>query len=133
MTAQHTPRHAPASRQMGLFEPYRDAIALSYQEWRAKNPQVYAALCEVAREIAADEDRFGMKAVAEIARYKYRHLKGDQSYAVNNSYLSLAARDMEREGVVRPGFFEKRALMAERLERATTGRTATPQAGRRPS
>ncbi len=107
-----------SGRQLGLFgRPFNDHLEVAYQNWRATRPDIYAAFVQVTREIVAEGiGRYGIKAIGEVVRYRIRVQRRDQSFAVNNNYLSRLARDLETDGIVHPGFFEYRTLLSERLQ-----------------
>jgi hypothetical protein len=88
-----------------------------YAAWRKtpESEEVFAQMHRMARQTAGRGVRFGVKAFAEIMRWECM-LRGERTekVKVNNSYVSLIARELGRLDPSLTPFFETRKLAHER-------------------
>jgi hypothetical protein len=102
-----------AQRELGFEEhDAEDNLDLRWRRFLNENPAAIDALVEIAREIkAAGHDRVSMKLVFEVARFRFliRQAPGE-TFALNNSYTSRAARHIAKKHPDLAGLFEMRVL-----------------------
>jgi hypothetical protein len=88
-----------------------------YEAWRKtpESEEVFTQMHRMARQTAGRGVRFGVKAFAEIMRWE-RMLRGERTekVKVNNSYVSLLARELVSLDPSLKPFFAMRKLAAER-------------------
>lgn len=93
--------------QMSLLKPTPYQLAVA---WRDANPEGYRIFAELALEHVDAGQRFGMKYLGEIVRYRMRMGRMDADFKVNNNLLApigrLLAEDFPR---IEP-FMETRAV-----------------------
>lgn len=86
-----------------------------YRAWREVNGHVVAEFERRAgRLILAGRTRIGMKMLAESIRYETSLRSVSDPWRVNNSYVSLIARELIREHPAWSTHIETRALASER-------------------
>lgn len=97
-------------------EPHRaqrQTIAERFEAWHKQHPEVYARLVSLAREAKRmGMDRYGIKALWEVARWSLFVDKGGEEYALNNNHTALMARLIMRQESDLDGFFETRQRRA---------------------
>jgi len=80
-----------------------------FQQFHAKNPQVYRALKSMALQLYAQgHRRYGMKAMFEILRWQSRLSTVGEPYKLNNIFTAYYARLLMDEVPELAGFFEVR-------------------------
>ena len=84
-----------------------------FRAFHEANPQVYEALCILARQLKArGRRRYSIKGLFEELRHRYR-LQTDRmgsDYKIDNSFSSRYARAMMEQEPDLDGFFETRQL-----------------------
>lgn len=91
----------------------RDSIDMNFRKFHGKHPDVYDAVCHLARQAKrAGRDQIGIGMLWEVLRWQTFIAAGDERepYKLNNNYRSRYARlvmDMEDD---LGGFFETRQL-----------------------
>ena len=97
-----TPVHARGASLDERFRAFHEA-----------NPQVYDALCVLARQLKArGHRRYSIKGLFEVLRHRYAlqtNRLGDD-YKINNSYSSRYARALMEQEPDLDNFFETRQL-----------------------
>ena len=88
-----------------------------YEAWREtpESVEIFREIHRKARRAAGMGVRFGIKFFAEMVRWE-RAERGERTekYRVNNSYVSLIARELARVDPSLTPFFETRKLASER-------------------
>lgn len=88
-------------------------IGERFAAFHAAHPEVYAEMRRLALDaVRAGRKRLGAKALAERVRWEFGVAKGDEEFAINNSYVALYARLLEEQEPALVGVFETRARKA---------------------
>lgn len=90
----------------------RETIEERFAAFHQANPNVYAALCRLARHaVGRGRKRVGMKMIFEVARWEvFLATTDDSAFKLNNNYTSRYARlIMNQEADLRE-VFETREL-----------------------
>jgi hypothetical protein len=95
----------------------KESLQERYQRWRQKpeSDEVFMEILRHARDATKKGGRFGVKFFAELVRHE-KMLRGERTerFKVNNSYVSLLARELlDRDPSLAP-FFSIRKLATER-------------------
>lgn len=109
--------------QLSLFaarpmtEPdYTDCatIAERFERFHERNPQVYAALRQMALELRRRGHRqYGIKALFEVLRFNSAMQTHGDTFKLNNNYTALYARLLMDQEPELDGFFELRRRTAD--------------------
>jgi hypothetical protein len=110
--------------QLSLFDPrppveepdYTDCqtIAERFEAFHARNPQVYAALRDMALELHARGHRqYGIKALYEVLRFNAAMQTHGDTFKLNNDFTALYARLLMEQEPKLKGFFEIRQRSAD--------------------
>ena len=100
-----------------LTEPdYSPELTLDerYALWIAANPHVIDAFEALAAQWLARRPRIGVKALAEVIRWRSGIETTGDVWRVNNSYVSRIARDLVKRRPEWDHRIERRALAKER-------------------
>lgn len=99
---------------MDFFRPFtpttcKGTIAERFADFHARNPQVYAHLVSLARELVAlGHERIGIKMLWERLRWSYAERTTGDDYRLNNDFTALYARLIMAQETDLSGIFELR-------------------------
>ena len=89
----------------------RETIEERFQTFHVQNPNVYAALCRLARQaISKGRTRVGMKMLFEVVRWEVYLSTKDEAFKLNNVFTSRYARLIMDNEPDLAGAFELREL-----------------------
>jgi len=89
--------------------PRSASVEERFQAFHAENPQVYATLVEIARNLVSyGWTRCSMKMLFEICRSSYALETRGERYKLNNSYTAHYSRLIQAMEPDLAGFFETR-------------------------
>jgi hypothetical protein len=107
-----------AAAGLPLFEAAREETALErrFREFHVEHPEVYRVLVALARRAKEQgRERYGMKAVIEVARWNRMVEKADgEEFRFCNSLAAYYAREIMKREADLAGFFETRETVGER-------------------
>lgn len=82
-----------------------------FLQWHQSNPEVYAFLKEKALEAKRRGiDRYGAKALAELARFHFKVETPLSEFKLNNNFVAFYARLLMEDVPELAGFFELRKV-----------------------
>lgn len=84
------------------------SLAEKAAEWMTSHPEAMGLFERLALQASMSGRRFGMKALAERVRWEYHVEKGDESYKINNNFVSYIARELIRRHPELEAFIELR-------------------------
>lgn len=96
--------------------PREATIAERYEAFTTNNPWVLPALRRLAQdELAHGVNRLSVKHLTEVLRWQHRRAinRGEEVFAINNSFTSRIARDLMGRYPELAGRFETRELRAQ--------------------
>jgi hypothetical protein len=103
-----------AERNERMGEPTgKQTIDARFRAFHNTNPQVYARLVALAREMRQKRANWGIRPLIEIVRYEHAiATTGDDGFKINNDFCSRYARLIMENETDLAGFFETRELKA---------------------
>jgi hypothetical protein len=91
-----------------------DRIQRDYEKWRETSTEAYEVVRRFAYDVLASQERFGIAAIWERARwYVYIERKGER-WKFNNNHKSRVVRDLIAEDPNFATLFEIRRLRCEK-------------------
>lgn len=103
------------SGQGWLFPPRRKVTyAEQFAEFHKENPEVYEALCTLARRVKARGfKQYGIAGIYEVLRYNRALATNGEPFKLSNNYKAYYSRLIMEQEPDLEGFFTTREMTAE--------------------